>query len=342
MDRKLIIFFIITNILASSCNIQIIEFYTPGTYNITNQDYSKSENIIIELWGAGSGASAGLEVECYGKDCNDEKWFSVFYGGNSGSYIKANVITNQNSFTLVIGNGARSVPAYDWYFPNSGIGNSGGQTSFTSSNLSTNLIAGGAVAPNNNGWSVSPAKPLSLTVMGYIINNYNGLAGSIEYQKLGATSANGAAAPNGSPGGTSSNYNNITPGGGAYSSDFLTFGGNGGAIIYFSSIFTPTASLSPSQTISITKTSTSSKSIMKAPSFSSTSSTSSSVSASISPSLTPSISQSVTIIKNVEFDVIIITCSLFAICSFCAIVIWILMYIAYKIKNEKEYQQVIN
>lgn len=342
MHLKLILF-VLTNILFSSCNIQMLEFYTPGTYNITNLDYSKSENIIIEIWGAGSGASAGFDLKCYGFDCNEQKLLSVFYGGNSGAYIKANIITNQNTFTLVIGEGGKSFPAYqNGYYPNEGTGYPGGQTSFSNMNLTTNLIAQGGNAPDDNGWYVQPAVPVSLVVDGYIMSSFNGFIGLVEYQEEKATGANGAPAPCGSQGGSSSNYDNITPGGGAYSTNFVTYGGNGGAIIYFSSVFTSTASPTPSPTQSISSTSTPSKSITKSASFTGTSSSSASLSPSGSLSPTSSVSQSAAIMSNIEIGIFAVICLLFIVCCFSIIILWIIMFIVYKLGRENEYQAVIN
>jgi len=102
MVTKLFLFtvFFLTLLQLSSTNIQILKYETPGTYILSPNEYSYSDNIIIELWGGGSGGSTNYGFRT--------KYAYEYKGGSSSSYIKANLITLNETFKITVGNGGLS------------------------------------------------------------------------------------------------------------------------------------------------------------------------------------------------------------------------------------------
>lgn len=72
-----------------------------GEYVLTPEDYGYSPNLIISLWGAGSGSSYSLGYKTQGEK-------TIYCPGNSGSYVNFNIQTNNNTFYFSLGAGGYS------------------------------------------------------------------------------------------------------------------------------------------------------------------------------------------------------------------------------------------
>lgn len=122
-----------------------LTFDQPGEYQLTPEMYNFSDEITVELWGAGGGGCSGM--------CG--------IGGGSGAYIKAKVATLGQTFNLSVGLGGQGGPSIAVYTENIfgtsvhdnysyvlSYGENGGDTSFIGNN--TNLIAGGGYQGNHS------------------------------------------------------------------------------------------------------------------------------------------------------------------------------------------------
>lgn len=123
----------------NSSNLQTIEFFEAGDYTITPIDYNHSDNIIVEIWGAGSGGT----VSCRKVACNINEF--NYYGGNSGAYAKVNIITNMQDFNITVGKGGEGCSivgdAYYKYY-DCDVGVAGGNTSFYNRVRTISIING--------------------------------------------------------------------------------------------------------------------------------------------------------------------------------------------------------
>lgn len=82
--------------LVYSVNIRLYD--VAGDYILTPEDYGFQDNIIIELWGAGSGSMKS--------NINNGDPVTYACGGNSGSFINAKIdTTNQETFYFSLGAG---------------------------------------------------------------------------------------------------------------------------------------------------------------------------------------------------------------------------------------------
>jgi len=219
-------------------------YATPGIYTLNPSDYNHVDNIIIELWGAG-GAGSTCRY-----DVNSNNMMGI--GGGSGGYIKASITTNQNSFTLYIGEGATSTnmiysclpSSYDskgttyleinndFMFSAGGGGTCGNITEYPFSNEGKNYIAYGI----KNVLSFDGESGLYNTIPGGSggYAPYGGAGGKIGYLKINNNNVyqgkNGDT-PGGGGAGIGLRYITSTT-----STQYLKINGdgaNGGAIIYF-------------------------------------------------------------------------------------------------------------
>lgn len=76
-------------------NIYMKSYTKAGNYLITKEDYSYSDTIIIEMWGAGGGGAN----PCYET--------GLTRGGGGGSYLKAWIKTKLLSFNMTVGKGGK-------------------------------------------------------------------------------------------------------------------------------------------------------------------------------------------------------------------------------------------
>lgn len=82
--------------VAYSVNMRLYD--TAGDYVLKPEDYGYQDNIIIELWGAGSGSTKEYINNGYPTTYSS--------GGNSGAYINAKIdTTNQETFYFTLGAG---------------------------------------------------------------------------------------------------------------------------------------------------------------------------------------------------------------------------------------------
>ena len=290
---NIIIILILINVYCVLTNIQSLYFFKPGNYTLSKQDYNNSDNLIIEMWGGGSGSYITYYKSCNKSFCYQNGY--TCYGGNSGAYVRANIITNGENFDLVVGSGGIStkIPEDD--------NNNGKDTILMNQNKLLHLIAGGGPGPGSRTTTLTSISNYALSqyyidnnIYGYVINYANGNQGNISQSNI-SNCVNGAISPytlciKGQTCAFSEDYeclieinditlesNKFSPGGGACCQDLnlgLTMGGNGGIIIYYNTILSPSASLSPSPTysvtnsISISASKTSIYSITKTPSLS--------------------------------------------------------------------------
>lgn len=250
-------------------NVQIIEFYEPGNYTITPGDYGNSNNIIIEMWGAGSGGSVLSSFNV--NNCGEWScaYDTDFIGGVSGSYIKANIVTHGNTFYFTVGsggnNGCEAYPgeSFDPYYC---IGNNGGDTTFTNGADLTLDATGGTLCHNCNPYYVCQAAPIYTNItFGTIVIGVTGTCGSTGVNKYvsGATSVNGLVG------------DGRTVGHGAYCcGEPLGKGGDGAVVIYYVANYTPSPTISFSSSISTSNTRSATPSVTPRVSFSPTSSVS--------------------------------------------------------------------
>jgi len=266
-----------------NCNLQTIEFYESGEYTLSKQDYGNSENIIIEMWGAGSGCT----VICNSNDCFYDENNYAYYSGNSGAYLKANIITNGETLNITIGSGGKScVPPIEEHKYYECYAKKGGSTILNINNI--NLITEGG----KHGYCEPANIMVDVSEYVYIFYSASGNCGSTvtNMNIPGANSTNGYLI-NETPGYGANcvmNDNNPKP------------GSDGGIIIYFGSVLTPsvTATITPSISLSATNTKTTSptNSISITPTISFTISITPSITttSSITPSISLTVSNSVT------------------------------------------------
>lgn len=102
MNYFLIFLLLSGYLFASILNTQIkSKLYTQvGEYTLTPEDYEYSSNLIISIWGAGSGSSFSRGYEKSGQ--------TIYCPGNSGSYINFNIETNNDTFYFSLGAGGYS------------------------------------------------------------------------------------------------------------------------------------------------------------------------------------------------------------------------------------------
>lgn len=337
-NRHIIIIILLINVYSALSNIQTLNFFEPGNYTLSKQDYNNSDNLIIEMWGGGSGGYINYYESCNQNGCYQDGY--TYYGGNSGAYIKANIITHGESFNLVIGSGGIStkIVIED--------NNAGSDTILVIQNKSMNLVAGGGPPPNT---SYALAKYYIDSIYGYVMNYANGNVGGTTLSKIN-NFVNGAAAPYGCSGGTYNNVfntgefshdllcNTCFAGGGAccydYSHSRVNQGGNGGIIIYYNTILSPSTSLSPSPTSSVT--SSVSVTISRTPSYSITKTKSPSISVTRSPSTSPSTSDVITF-EEAPFSAALFFCMLIA--GFVITILCVAVGLIKKHKEEVELQR---
>ena len=304
------LFFIIIAIYFVYANIQILQFTQPNNYILTAKDYAFSDNIIVEIWGAGSGGAITkaykycdyTKNECYAHDI-------IFNGGSSGSFISANIVTYNQSFNIVVGQGGIScrLDVFDRSSSFTCTGTNGGSSTFSNNNI--NLIATGGQSlcssftmsdiscRCSSNCLNSTAKPIIAlnTPNGYLINSADSNLASSAINEF----INGADAP------FTTIDTNI--GSGAYCCPNVTTNGNNGSvIIYFNSPYSPSASIKP----------TPSKSTSCSKSLSTSKSDGTSRTVNRSPSTSPSTSPS----SSSDTTTIIITIVVVSIIIFCGII----------------------
>jgi len=238
------------------CNVQILKYDVPGTYLLTPLEYSYSDNIIIQMWGGGSGGSTIIKN-------NINKNFSYLYqyqyqyqytGGSSGSYIAANIITFNETFTLTVGAGGLSClsgfePEKLYYCQ--GIPGSNSVIEGNNFNVSTNnfvLYYKYGVYPyetfaNDNNKIILDEK------YGFIIDYYNSSKGdTIIVDRWTNNTVKGVIA---------SNSNRNGAGTGADCCFVPANNGNNGVIlVYFDSFLSPTITMTRTSSVTPSKTKT--------------------------------------------------------------------------------------
>ena len=212
-------------ILQVSANIVTITLDTPGSYQLTPEDYQYSPQIIVEMWGAGGGGCSG--------NCG--------IGGGSGAYIKATINTNLETFNLTIGVGGKGGDgvqivcytfggcSYPWYVNSINYSGYSGTDTVISSNRN-HLIAGGGMEGNvtvRNCYSYpyqscydNSGKYIIDRIDGYVNKSLNGNSGTLGFNKINyggciqmpdycsnclMVAGNGGDSPYGSSGGIGSN-----------------------------------------------------------------------------------------------------------------------------------------
>jgi hypothetical protein len=162
MAHKILFVVLLALCMQAQCDtLQIIEFFNAGDYVVTPGDYNYSANVIVEVWGAGSGGS----VRCGGVACNTNQF--DYSGGMSGGYVRANVVTNMNNFTISIGKGGAACSIvgtsyYKYYDCGDNIDGTSTSISFGANSISSgskNIVN----IVNDNG---------------YVMINYDGIGGS--------------------------------------------------------------------------------------------------------------------------------------------------------------------
>ncbi len=91
---------IVTFCLIYLCHTKTIYFSDSGEYILTPEMYNFSDNFTVEVIGAGSGSYTQWNVK------KDDFEGCISVSGNSGGFIYAFIITNQNNFTLYVGKGS--------------------------------------------------------------------------------------------------------------------------------------------------------------------------------------------------------------------------------------------
>lgn len=206
------IFFLSIVIYFAMCNLNTIEFFNNGNYIVGPSDYHYSDNIIVEIWGAGSGGT----VKCNKVACNINQF--DYYSGNSGSYVKANIATNMETFNISIGKGGSSCNIigdnyYKYYDCNGNI--NGGNSSFYNDKRTVEIISiGGNENDCNN-------IPIINIYDGYLLFSYKGNCGSNCIQ---------TPAPNGYSGDYTLGY------GGISCNNMISDGSDGGVRIYYADL----------------------------------------------------------------------------------------------------------
>ncbi len=237
--------FILISIYSISAKIQTIVLDQPNNYILSAKDYDNSENIIVNIWGAGSGGAITKVFTYCNNDKNEcQKPEFLFRGGSSGSFISANIITHGEPLNITIGKAGISCDL-DKFFDDttSCLGTDGGFSSVNNPNI--NLVAMGGIS-NCESYIMtnhkcqcsiycndSIAKPIIQfdETYGYIIDTANSNIGDAILNEF----INGSIAPATS---------NLQFGNGAYccpnkslmweSSESKTYVGNGRVVIYFS------------------------------------------------------------------------------------------------------------
>jgi len=280
------LFFFLTLVILCDTSIRTIQIFKQGTYTLTSADYEFSENFIIEIWGAGSGCSIVCD-----NDCNSIKNY-YYFTGNSGVYIKANIITKQDTFYLTIGKGGNSctLPSENYnYF------------------ICSTYTATDSVLKSNNIELIASAGSGVPCTNSYVTNSIDSKYGYILYTALSncgiassAQSINVINTPS-----DNGYYINNTIGYGA-SCGTQVNGSDGGAIIYYNSILSATVTPTP------TVTTTSSNTYSITPSITPSITISSTIS--VSQSDSPSISVSVSITSSISLTTSL-TCTVTPIAS---------------------------
>jgi len=172
-----------------------------GEYTLMPEDYGYANNIMIQLWGAGSGSSymyggGNSQTGCQG---------NVYCGGNSGAYINININTvKQETFYFTLGGGGLSTICRIGYtlcqYCN---GQPGNYSLFYSEDKNLFLNVSGAYQALNSGQTKFNA---SVTVLKYraddiIINNINGTISNCYNDLSGHNYNSGAEASFGAKGG---------------------------------------------------------------------------------------------------------------------------------------------
>jgi hypothetical protein len=247
------LFYLIFCIYNAYAEIQLLKFDIPGNYIIKPVDYNCSDNIIIELWGAGASGSCG-----YGK------------AGGSGAYVKASISTNNNTFLIKVGFGGNAPKCYG---SDNVYGKNGTATSIMTIDNKINITVDGGKTISGLGTIEQSATVLS-TIGANIYITHSGQTSRDTYvpQSCGGQfpypcGSNGGSAYNGGLGGngmsemvfphvcfstnTDAGYynqkNGQNPGAGGGSTACLSsdpqvissggFGANGTVIIYYTSNF---------------------------------------------------------------------------------------------------------
>lgn len=224
---KLILISLFFCVYFADPNVGILEFYEAGDYILSGQDYGYSDNIIVEIWGAGSGGSVTYSYDCYytPPPWLEEYCFNMteFIGGTAGSYIKANIATNMGTINITVGKGGATCD----YIPicEGGIGG----TTFI--NVGDSYLAAG----------VGNDIVTNIT-NGYLIATCAGTEG--KYGRIppqyGGISVN-----------TFNGKNNNIGQGSTCPSNYMQKGIDGGAVIYFNSLITPSSTTSPTSSNSL-------------------------------------------------------------------------------------------
>ncbi|XWV26027.1 putative orfan [Tupanvirus soda lake] len=236
----------------------MLTYQTPGTYLLKPENYSYSDTVIFELWGAGAGGGDPEPKPCI--RCG---------GGGGGSYLKAFIKTNNQTFNITVGSGGYGGRGDFKFFGNNskhyqGIGGSNGESTIVinlDGNHVVNLVAGGGFSGDIGG------------IGGYVLSmegseNYIAIQGS-SHQYLGHPTLEslfigGNGAMGGSGGNTYFNtklhdmyylvvgHSGGFPGGGGFGMSSTTFtnthnstttcgsGGNGAVIVYYEKNTQPT------------------------------------------------------------------------------------------------------
>jgi hypothetical protein len=171
MIRRLILLLLICYI---KTDIKIKKYSEPGNYVLTPEMYENATEMIVEVWGAGGGGCS----------------FKCAIGGGSGSYIKASVMTNGETYNIKVGKGGQGgigdmINYFQFnYTAHSGL--DGEESYFISNNV--NLTAGGGYRGNitkvcdknniNNCTYPNAGMVLNYKANGNIITKMNGISGA--------------------------------------------------------------------------------------------------------------------------------------------------------------------
>lgn len=257
------------------------------------------------MWGAGSGGSTYYTYDCFPYWERDGKCLLSevsFTGGTAGAYIKANVATNRETINFTVGEGGNtcSFPNEYYYSPDMPYytfhceGGIVGTT--TSINVGDSYLAAG----------VGNDIVTNIT-SGYLITTANGNVG----QSGSEMPQNGGISVNSFNG-----KNNDIGQGSTCPEYYMQKGVDGGVVIYFNSVTTP------SNTISISPTQSSPPSMSSLQSKSSTYSPTISQSPSISISLSSNSLQSTSETNSSKFFAeVVIAILVVAIILFCLLAI---------------------
>jgi len=125
-----------------------------GSYTLIPEDYGYQDNIIIELWGAGSGSSKTY--------INNGQGAIYASGGNSGAYINAKIdTTNQETFYFSLGKGGNC----SLCIGNNIVGGAGNYSLFYSEDKELFLNVSGGMSS-----------------MGYMTTNYPAIVNSTKHR----------------------------------------------------------------------------------------------------------------------------------------------------------------